>query len=355
MLADRCRRPRPGGAGSPSGYGQRWSAGSRGQPDRARMAWGAPHNDDLWRRVPVRVGIEPGAAGTARAEAAGGVARVLGNPTDQVQAETAATVAASQNGNPNALTEFATFELNPWETRTANGVWQGPVHGSWNVSADEAWYRNMAAGIGSARALVIEQVDLPFALKILLDSARADRHLRRPGAERQPSHHGLHRWRHVRLAIRRAGRVAADPQRHPLRPWVRARRHRLRPDGDRRRVRGEGRRSAGEARREGQALHRQHRRERTAIQARPGQGKRDQRRADMPRPDPDGLPANRDPADHQRRVARGGTSAPRPRRLPSGTATATSGRGGPGTSMPDRSSRSMRCGSLGTASTSRRW
>jgi endoglucanase len=83
----------------------------------------------------------------------------------KVRAETATIVAASQNGNPNALTELATFELRPWETRTANGAWKGPVHGSWNVSSDESWYRNMALGIGSARALVIEQVDLPFALK----------------------------------------------------------------------------------------------------------------------------------------------------------------------------------------------
>jgi hypothetical protein len=83
----------------------------------------------------------------------------------QVRAEAALTVANNQHGNPNVLTEFATFELNPWETRTANGAWKGPVHGSWNVSSDEAWYRNMATGIGSARALVIEQVDLPFALK----------------------------------------------------------------------------------------------------------------------------------------------------------------------------------------------
>ncbi len=86
-------------------------------------------------------------------------------PVGQVRAEAAATVAATQHGNPNALTEFATFELHPWETRTAKGTWKGPVHGSWNVSADEAWYRNMAAGIGRARALVIEQVDLPFARK----------------------------------------------------------------------------------------------------------------------------------------------------------------------------------------------
>lgn len=31
------------------------------------------------------------------------------------RSETAAVVAASQNGNPNVLTEFATFELHPWE------------------------------------------------------------------------------------------------------------------------------------------------------------------------------------------------------------------------------------------------
>jgi hypothetical protein len=83
----------------------------------------------------------------------------------QVRAETAAVVAASQNGNPNALTEFATFELHPWETRLGDGSWRATPSGSWNVSSDEAWYRNMAAGIGNARALVIVQVDLPFARK----------------------------------------------------------------------------------------------------------------------------------------------------------------------------------------------
>jgi endoglucanase len=83
----------------------------------------------------------------------------------QVRAETAAVLAASQNGNPNALTEFATFELHPWEKRLGDGSWRATPNGFWNVSSDEAWYRNMAAGIGSARALVIVQVDLPFARK----------------------------------------------------------------------------------------------------------------------------------------------------------------------------------------------
>jgi hypothetical protein len=82
---------------------------------------------------------------------------------DQVRAEAAAIVAASQNGNPNALTEFATFELHPWEKRLGDGSWRATPNGAWNVSSDEAWYRNMAAGISSARALVIVQADLPFA------------------------------------------------------------------------------------------------------------------------------------------------------------------------------------------------
>jgi endoglucanase len=130
----------------------------------ANMAWGTVPNDDL---------------GGAYLRASGSQKAVLGKlelqpralwlgywwKVNQVRGETAETVADSQNGNPNALTELATFELHPWETRTASGAWTGPVHGSWNVSSDEAWYRNMAAGIGTARALVIEQVDLPFALK----------------------------------------------------------------------------------------------------------------------------------------------------------------------------------------------
>ena len=128
------------------------------------MAWGTPHDDDLW-------GAYHSLSGSKRL--------LLGKlalppralwlgwwwSVAQVRAETALTVADTQNGDPNALTEFATFTLHPWETRMANGAWRGPTRGSWNVSADEAWYRNMAAGIGSARALVIVQVDLPFARK----------------------------------------------------------------------------------------------------------------------------------------------------------------------------------------------
>ncbi len=131
----------------------------------AHMAWGVPHDDDLWRVYQSRTG--------SAQELLGRLARTpqavwfgWENPTRQVQAEVAAAVAAAQNGDPNALTEFATFELNPWENQKSNGVDKPAVHGFWNVRADEAWYRNMAAGIGSARALVIEQVDLPVARKI---------------------------------------------------------------------------------------------------------------------------------------------------------------------------------------------
>jgi endoglucanase len=121
------------------------------------MVWGVPHNDDLWNDYQSLTGASHTLLGRLALKPR---AVWLGywDPTAQVQADTAATVTATQNGNPNALTEFATFELNPWENKGK------AVHGSWNVSADEAWYRDMAAGIGSSRALVIEQVDLPFAL-----------------------------------------------------------------------------------------------------------------------------------------------------------------------------------------------
>ena len=64
------------------------------------------------------------------------------------------------------LTEFATYELYPWAIMQPDGFDQPDLKGSWNVRSDETWYRNMAAGIGSARALVVEQIDLPFARRI---------------------------------------------------------------------------------------------------------------------------------------------------------------------------------------------
>jgi hypothetical protein len=70
----------------------------------------------------------------------------------------AEVVQDTQQGDPNALAQFGTFELSPWE-----GAWSG--QGSWNVADSEHWYRGLAAGIGQARALVIEQIDLPFAAR----------------------------------------------------------------------------------------------------------------------------------------------------------------------------------------------
>ena len=64
----------------------------------------------------------------------------------------------TQQGDPNVLTQFGTFELTPWE-----GAWSG--QGQWNVPDSERWYKGLAAGIGNARALVILQMDLPFAAK----------------------------------------------------------------------------------------------------------------------------------------------------------------------------------------------
>jgi endoglucanase len=129
------------------------------------MAWAAPRNDDLWNAYQSASGSDQVLLGPLalqpRALWLGWSWRVA-----QVRAETAATVTMAQNGNPNALIEFATDELYPWEKQTANGVDKPAVHGSWNVASDETWYRNVAAGIGRARALVIVQVDLPYALKI---------------------------------------------------------------------------------------------------------------------------------------------------------------------------------------------
>ena len=67
-------------------------------------------------------------------------------------------VQGTQQGDPDVMAQFGTFELNPWE-----GSWSG--QGQWNVPASERWYTGLAEGIGTARALVILQVDLPFAAR----------------------------------------------------------------------------------------------------------------------------------------------------------------------------------------------
>ncbi len=64
----------------------------------------------------------------------------------------------TQQGDPDVLAQFGTFELRPWE-----GAWSGEGH--WDVAGSEHWYEQLAAGIGTARALVILQIDLPFAAR----------------------------------------------------------------------------------------------------------------------------------------------------------------------------------------------
>ena len=120
----------------------------------SNIAWGASHNDDLWNAYEATSGNNHALLGrlvkTPRSVWFG-----YWDTSGEMRAFAAATVTATQNGNPNALTEFTTFLLNPWEKLAATG--------SWNVNADETWYRNMAAGIGNARAMVIVQADLPYA------------------------------------------------------------------------------------------------------------------------------------------------------------------------------------------------
>ena len=132
----------------------------------AHMAWGNPGGYDQlgsaylsaegWKRAMLgRLALQP------RALWLGWSWHV-----SQIRAEAAGAVLQAQNGHRNVLTQFATFELNPWERKAANGVDRPVAQAHWNVSSDEAWYRNLAAGIGNARALVILQVDLPVALGI---------------------------------------------------------------------------------------------------------------------------------------------------------------------------------------------
>lgn len=131
----------------------------------AHMTWAAPRNDGPWAAYESAKGAERTLLGRLAAQPR---AVWLGwsIPPNQVRAAAAQTVALAQNGNPNALTEFATDELYPWAAMQPNGFDQPTLNGSYNVRADETWYRNMAAGIGSARALVVEQIDLPFARRM---------------------------------------------------------------------------------------------------------------------------------------------------------------------------------------------
>jgi hypothetical protein len=144
------------------------NAGLRGAASNplAHMKWGVPHDDNLWTSYESMKGSNQTILGRLALQP---VATWLGweNPVREVRAQTAAMVAAAQNGNPNALTELATFELHPWEAPKSTGQDTPTVRGSWNVKSDETWYRNMAAGIGNARALVIVQVDLPVARRII--------------------------------------------------------------------------------------------------------------------------------------------------------------------------------------------
>ncbi len=131
----------------------------------AHMAWGVPRNDSLWNAYQSATGANQALLGQLALQPRAlwlGWSWGIG----QVRVQAAQTVALAQNGNPNVLTEFATDELYPWAIMMANGFDQPALNGSWNVRSDEAWYRNMAAGIGSARALVIVQIDLPFARRI---------------------------------------------------------------------------------------------------------------------------------------------------------------------------------------------
>jgi endoglucanase len=76
-----------------------------------------------------------------------------GNP----EATARESIQDSTQGNPNVLTQVAIFRLNPWES--CSGSWSRP-----DQAAYKAWVRSYAAGIRSARVVVILQPDMPFAV-----------------------------------------------------------------------------------------------------------------------------------------------------------------------------------------------
>src|ERR1700722_3495023 len=131
----------------------------------AHMAWAAPRNDGPWSAYASATGANRTLLGRLAAQPR---ALWLGGwcSGGSGRAQAAQKGALAQNGNPNVLTEFATYELYPWAIMQPDGFDQPNLTGSWNVRSDETWYRNMAAGIGSARAMVVEQIDLPFARRI---------------------------------------------------------------------------------------------------------------------------------------------------------------------------------------------
>lgn len=131
----------------------------------AHVVWAAPRTDGPWLAYAAAKGAQRTLLGRIAAQPR---AVWLGwsIPPSQVRTWAAETVAAAQNGNPNALTQIATDELYPWAAMQSNGFDQPTLNATYNVAKDETWYRNMAAGIGKARALVVLQIDLPFARRM---------------------------------------------------------------------------------------------------------------------------------------------------------------------------------------------
>ncbi len=146
--------------GAPTAWAGTANAGIRGAPagnPLAGLDWGIYKGPNG--------GLYP-----AYEDATGREKRILGNlalkpltqslgfwdPTAGVAQAAEEMIAETTGGNPNVLSQLSTFVLNPWEG--------GACTGSWNVPADEAWYRAMASGIGSARTFVIVQVDSPFMI-----------------------------------------------------------------------------------------------------------------------------------------------------------------------------------------------
>lgn len=80
-------------------------------------------------------------------------------PDNQIQQRVARYVATAQDGDPEALTQIATFRMVPWEGDACERLATEAEQASYKT-----WVNNFAAGIGDAHVAVIVQPDGPFSM-----------------------------------------------------------------------------------------------------------------------------------------------------------------------------------------------
>lgn len=78
-------------------------------------------------------------------------------PDGAIRSQVQQYIAASQNGNPNKLVQFAVFRMEPWEHEAC-----GRRSSGGELASYRRWIDELAAGVGSTPTLVVMQPDGPF-------------------------------------------------------------------------------------------------------------------------------------------------------------------------------------------------